>query len=168
MLGRDFGGSHVSSSCPEGSACDAQAEGDVAPEGWQEEVTEAEARARITLFLNPGTEPVLAAAEVEILIDMARRVDVNGVEPGDASWEETYDVNYAVAQGWLVKAGRLADRYLFMDAGTMYSRQQYYDHCMKQHQKFLMRCGIQGVRLVPDERLSIFNIPNNAYAPYYG
>lgn len=131
-------------------------------------MTEAEARARITLFLNPGTEPVLAAAEVDILVDIARKVDVNGVQPGDAAWTETYDVNYAVAQGWLVKAGRLADRYLFMDAGTMYSRQQYYDHCMKQHQKFLMKSGIQAQRLVPDQRLTIDLVPNNAYAPYYG
>lgn len=131
-------------------------------------MTEAEARARISLFLNPGTEPILTSAEVDILVAFSRRLDVNGVMPGDDAWVETYDVNYAVAQGWLVKAGRLADRYLFMDAGTMYSRQQYYDHCMKQHQKFLMRAGVQSVRLVPDERLNIDFIPNNAYAPYYG
>jgi hypothetical protein len=131
-------------------------------------VTEAEARARITLFLNPGTEPVITSAEVDILVDIARKVDVNGVMPGDAAWVETYNVNLAVAQGWLVKAGRLADRYLFMDAGTMYSRQQYYDHCMKQYQKFSMRAGIQGLPLVPDQRLNVNLIPNNAYAPYYG
>jgi hypothetical protein len=130
-------------------------------------VTEAEARARIELFLDPQTEPIIYAAELDILLDISRRVDRSGVRPSDTGWEETYDVNYAVAQGWLVKSTRLAPRYLFMDAGKMYSRNQFYDHCVALHKKFLMRCGIQAVPLVPDERLTTSLIENNAYAPYY-
>jgi hypothetical protein len=76
-------------------------------------------------------------------------------------------VNYAIAQGWLVKAGRLPDRYLFMDAGKMYSRNQYYEHCLELHKKFLMKSGIRAQPLVPDERLATSLIENNAYAPYY-
>lgn len=130
-------------------------------------MTEAEARARIELFLSPEVEPVIYAAELDVLLDIARRVDRNGVRPSDDGWTETYDVNYAVAQGWLVKSTRLAPRYLFMDAGKMYSRNQFYEHCLELHKKFLMRCGIQAVPLVPDERLTTSLIENNAYAPYY-
>lgn len=131
-------------------------------------MTEAEARARIELFLDVGTEPIIYAAEIDILVDMARRVDKSGVRPGDDAWEETYDVNYSVAQGWLVKASRLSNRYLFMDAGKMYSRNQYYEHCLELHRKFLMKSsGIQAVPLVPDDRLNIGLIESNAYAPYY-
>lgn len=130
-------------------------------------MTEAEARARIELFLNPTEEPQIYAAELDVLLDIARRVDRSGVRPSDTAWEETYDVNYAIAQGWLVKAGRLAPRYLFMDAGKMYSRNQFYEHCIELHKKFLMRSGIQAVPLVPDERLATSLIENNAYAPYY-
>jgi hypothetical protein len=131
-------------------------------------VTEAEARARIELFLDTESEPILYAAELDVLVEMSRRVDRFGIYPDAVNWEETYDVNYAVSQGWLVKAGRLAPRYLFMDAGKMFSRQQFYDHCMQQAKKFAMRSGIKAIRLAPDERLTIDSIPNNAYAPFYG
>lgn len=131
-------------------------------------MTEAEARARIELYLDVNSDPIIYAGEVDVLVDISRRVDKNGLWPSDADWVGTYDVNYAVAQGWLVKAGRLAPRYLFMDAGKMFSRNQYYDHCLQLHRKFLMRSGVQAVPLVPDERLTLDMIENNAYAPYYG
>lgn len=130
-------------------------------------MTEADARARIVLFLNPEVEPIIYAAELDILLDIARVVDRSGVRPSDSGWEETYNVNYAIAQGWLIKAGRLPDRYLFMDAGKMYSRNQYYEHCLELHKKFLMKSGIRAQPLVPDERLTTSLIENNAYAPYY-
>lgn len=129
---------------------------------------EAEARARIVLFLDPETEPKLGAAELDLLLDIAKRVDENGVEPDLTGWTPTYDVNYAVAQGWLLKASRLAPRYLFMDQGKMFSRQQYFDHCMKLHRKFLMRAGIKAMKLVADDRLALDMVENNAIAPYYG
>ncbi len=128
-------------------------------------MTEAEARARIVLYLDPSVEPVIAAGEIDVLLDMSRRVDVSGVRPGDTNWEPTFDINYAVAQGWLVKASRLTERYLFMDAGKMFSRNQYYEHCMEMHKKFAMRAGVQAVPLVPSQQLLL--VENNAVAPYY-
>lgn len=130
-------------------------------------MTEAEARARIGIYLDPETEPKLGTAELDLLLEMSQRVDVNGVAPGLTSWTPTYNIAYAVAQGWLIKASRLANRYLFMDQGKMFSRQQYFDHCMKMHSKFLMRAGIQGMRLAPDKRLPLDVVENNAIAPYY-
>jgi hypothetical protein len=131
-------------------------------------MTEAEARARIVIFLNPETEPKLTTGEIDLLVDISKKVDINGVLPTDTSWTPTYNTNYAIAQGWLIKAGRLADRYLFMDQGKMFSRQQFFDHCMLLHRKFLMRAGIQGLRLVRDDRLNNALVENNAVAPFYG
>lgn len=128
-------------------------------------MTEAEARARIVLFLDPSTEPVIAAGEIDVLVDMARRVDKNTVRPGDDGWTPTFDINYAVAQGWLVKASRVTERYLFMDAGKMFSRNQYYEHCMEMHRKFAMKAGVQAVPLVTADQLLL--VENNAVAPYY-
>lgn len=122
-------------------------------------MTEAEARARIILLAAVGEEPTLGSAEVDILLSMAKRVDVNGIEPTQTTWTPTWAVNYAVAQAWLIKAGRLSGRYLFMSGGKMFARQQMFDHCMKLHAKYAMKAGIQAVRLGPDEELLLENTP---------
>lgn len=72
-------------------------------------------------------------------------------EQGAFSWVETYDVNFAISQAWLLKAGRLADRYLFMSGGKMFSRQQFYDHCMALHRKYAMRSPLKAARLGPSD-----------------
>ena len=103
------------------------------------------------LFADGDTKPALAPADLDTLVAMARRVDVAGVEPGDTvNWDESYDLNYAIAQAWLVKAGRLAGHYNFMVQGKMFSRQQFYDHCIKQHKLFINKAGIKAIRLAGD------------------
>jgi hypothetical protein len=110
-------------------------------------MTEAEARARIIMFANATEEPALASEELDILLSMAKRVDTYTVLPSEVTWTPTWDLNYAIAQAWLVKAGKLSSRYLFMTGGKMLSRQQYYDHCMKMYHKFAMKAGVKAVRL---------------------
>lgn len=114
-------------------------------------MTEAEARARIITLAAAGEEPVLSSADVDIILSMARRMDENEIEPGATNWTPTWGINYAVAQAWLIKAGRLSGRYLFMSGGKMFARQQMFDHCMKLHSKYAMKAGIQAVRLGPNE-----------------
>ena len=110
-----------------------------------------------------GSEPVLDPAEVEELLNMSKMVDEFGMEPDDTGWAETYDHNFVISQAWLVKATRLADRYLFMVGGKMFSRQQFYDHCMKLHYKFAMRSPLRAIRFTYDDRLSdLDRVPNNA------
>ncbi len=124
-------------------------------------MTEAEARARILMFVNANEEPALASEEIDVLVSMAKRIDKNGVWPSDTSWTGTWDISYAVAQGWLVKAGRLADRYLFMEGGKMLSRQQYYDHCMKMYAKFLSKSPLKAIRLAPAEDAIYSGVDSN-------
>lgn len=125
-------------------------------------MTEAEVQGRIQIFGAADVEPVLNPSDIEVIISMCKRVDQYGVQPGDAAWEETYDWNYAVAQGWLIKAGRLADRYLFMTGGKMLSRHQFYEHCMEMYKKYLSRSMLAAMRLAPDRSLSLYQIPSNA------
>lgn len=124
-------------------------------------MTEAQARARILFYLPVDEEPVLSPGEVALLVDMARVVDVLGITPTSASYTETWDTHYAISQGWLAKAARLADRYLFMSGGKMFSRQQFYDHCMALHTKHAMKSPLKAVRLGPAvDPLSL--VPSNA------
>lgn len=90
-----------------------------------------------------------------MLVDMARRLDLNGVHPADTGWIPTYDWNYAVAQAWLIKSGRLARAYLFMTGGKMLSRQQFYQHCMEMHKKFASRANMNALRLSPERTLNV-------------
>jgi hypothetical protein len=125
-------------------------------------VTEAEALGRLALFTSATAEPVLSPADLEVLLAMARRVDKNTVLPGDADWEPTYDLNYAAAQGWLIKAGRLSPRYNFMSGGKMLSRQQYYDHCMKNYYRYAMKSPTKAHRLGMSP-LGLSNVPTNSW-----
>lgn len=110
-------------------------------------MTEAEARARLTLFACANDQPALASEELDILLQMARVLDKNGLRPTDTGWEPSFNVNYAVSQAWLLKASRLADRYLFMSGGKMLSRNQFYDHCMRQAKVYAAKAGIRSLRL---------------------
>lgn len=103
-----------------------------------------------------GTEPVWPLAS-------GGTVTVAGLtytEQGSRSWVDTYDTNYVIAQCWLLKAGRVAQNYNFMVAGKMFSRQQYYDHCMKLYQKFAGKAQLKAARLAtPLIGMSLANIP---------
>lgn len=120
------------------------------------------ALARLTLLGETATEPVISTSEKNTLLDMAKTADKYGVWPTDASWTETYDVNFAIAQSWLLKASRLAPRYLFMSGGKMLSRNQYYDHCIKQYKIYSMKAGIRAQKLSPTP-LGLDPIPNNTF-----
>lgn len=129
-------------------------------------VNEAEVRARITTFAELDAEPVLTTADLEVVLDLSKRVDRYGVRPIDDGWEDTYDWNYAVAQCWLIKAGRVANRYLFMSGGKMFSRNQYYEHCMELYHKYLSRANLHALRLAPGDVNRLDQIPSNWNGPY--
>lgn len=129
-------------------------------------VNEAEVRARITTFASPDTEPVLTSADLEVVLDISKRVDRYGVRPIDDGWEDTYDWNYAVAQCWLIRAGRLANRYLFMSGGKMLSRNQYYEHCIDLYRKYLGRSDLRALRLAPGETSRLDQVPSNWNGPH--
>lgn len=122
----------------------------------------ATATIRLTLFGETATEPVITSGEKTILLAMAVTADKYGVWPTDANWEQTYDVNYAIAQAWLLKASRLAPRYLFMSGGKMLSRNQYYDHCIKQYKAYSMKAGIRAQKLSATA-LGLDPVPNNTF-----
>ncbi len=113
------------------------------------------------LFADGDTDPALAPEDLDVLVTMCSIVDINGVMPSDTSWDPTFNINYGIAQAWLVKAARTANRYLFMTGGKMLSRQQYFDHCMKMHQKFLSRGQVMAIRFTPDSDLLPYAVENN-------
>lgn len=124
-------------------------------------MNEASTRARLSTFADVNSEPVLGEADIQVILDMSKRLDINGVEPQTSGWEETFDANYAVAQAWLIKASRLANRYLFMSGGKMFSRNQFYEHCMELHRKFMGKANLGAIRLASESGNRIEDVPNN-------
>jgi len=124
-------------------------------------MTEAEARARIISFCDAEREPVLSSADVDILVAISKSADKYGLLPTDTGWTPTWNINYATAQGWLLKATKLPDRYLFMSGGKMFSRNQFFEHCMVLYRRFLGKSGIRGIRLYPDVLPYDPPVPNN-------
>jgi hypothetical protein len=73
----------------------------------------------------------LTVAEVDDLLMLAERVDVDGLEPDDAGWTPTYDVREAAAVGWEWRAGKLTDRFkVALGAGTSFERQWTPEFCL--------------------------------------
>lgn len=129
-------------------------------------VNEAEVRARIATFAELDAEPVLTSADLEVILDLSKRVDRYGVRPIDTGWESTYDWNYAVAQCWLIKAGRVANRYLFMSGGKMFSRNMYYEHCMGLYRKYIGKANLASLRLGAGSVNLLDAVPNNWNGPH--
>ena len=112
-------------------------------------MTEAEVRARVVSFASAEVAPTLTAAELDMVVAMGKVVDIYKVWPSDPSWTPTWDVNCSIAQAWLIKAGKVANAYLYMTGGKMLSRNQMYDHCMKQYRLFAGKSTMKTIRLVP-------------------
>lgn len=72
-----------------------------------------------------------------------------------APWNPTYDINYAIAQGWLLKSTRLVGHYNFMANGKMLSRDQFYKHCVDTYKRFSSKSGIKGIRLGSHDPLAL-------------
>jgi len=92
----------------------------------------AEARQFIELRLQPDSDPVLTAHEVETLLPFAQTKDSENRDPTDADWEPTYSVRgcyHAIAEGWNIKYAKAAERYSFATDGQTFTVNQLLDHC---------------------------------------
>jgi acyl dehydratase len=73
------------------------------------------------------TAPVLTEPELENILATAALEDANGLAPLHEEWAPTYDLNAAVARGWLIKAARSAALVDEPTAGTVTSK--IFDNC---------------------------------------
>jgi hypothetical protein len=104
-------------------------------------MSEAEARTEIQLLTNHTEDPALTTAQVDHLVRKAKRADSAGRSIKDAAWAPTFDIAYAVALGWEMKAQNAAGRYGFSDAGQRFEREQVVKHCRAQAQYWRGKCS---------------------------
>lgn len=72
-------------------------------------------------------EPTLTEPELEDILATAALEDAAGLAPLNEEWSPTYDLNAAVARGWLIKAARSAATVDEPTAGTVTSK--IFDNC---------------------------------------
>ncbi len=72
-------------------------------------------------------EPTLTEPELEDILTTAALEDAAGLAPLNEEWSPTYDLNAAVARGWLIKAARAAATVDEPTAGTVTSK--IFDNC---------------------------------------
>lgn len=83
-------------------------------------------------MVRPDDFPTLTTAEVDALLDIARRQDVYGALPSDNEWSPTWDLNSAAAYGWTWKAGAVAAHFPFSTDGQSFNRDVVYQQCLEQ------------------------------------
>jgi len=103
-----------------------------------------QAQTQLASMLGDGAEPVLTVDELTTLLALAARADRFGRYPTDATWENTYALNAAAAEGWRWKAAKVAGDFKFTVDGNSYDRDQVHTHCLAMAAEFLSREGGQG------------------------
>lgn len=123
------------------------------------ELSEAEARARLEAETQASSEPTLLAADIDALLEYAKRADTEGLAPSDTGWTETWDLSAAAAEGWRRKAGKVAGRFNVTADGAVLSRAQIFAHCLMMAEQYGKKsAGSISLSLYPDETNVVGNL----------
>ncbi len=83
--------------------------------------------------------PALTLGQVQDLLTFAQRTDSDGLEPTDADWTGTYDLNAAAAEGWRWKAGAVAGAFDFGTDQQSFERSQMVEMCLGMSDRYRRR-----------------------------
>jgi hypothetical protein len=84
---------------------------------------------KIKKMLAADVEPVLTDDEIDDLLSSSGVADSGGNAPVDIGWTPTYDLNAAVAAGWMIKAARAAATVEVDPPGSGVFTSKVFDNC---------------------------------------
>jgi hypothetical protein len=85
-------------------------------------------------------DPKLSLDDLQMILQNAQRADANGRSPSDVNWQPTYDLNAAAAEGWRLKAAKVAGDFNFRSPdGSSYDRSQVMEHCERMAKHYASR-----------------------------
>lgn len=113
-------------------------------------MTEAEARARLEAMVAWNVAPTLTVAEVDDLLDQARRADADGLAPADSGWTPTWHFASAAAAGWRLKAGKVSGEFSFTSDGQTHNRNEVFEMCMAMADRYA-RGAVGSIPLLPPD-----------------
>lgn len=82
------------------------------------------------------SRPTLPPETVAALLDAYPMVDADGRRPVDDGWVGTWDLNAAAAEGWRMKAGKVAGDFNFSADNASYSKADVLAHCLEMETKY--------------------------------
>jgi hypothetical protein len=94
-------------------------------------MTEEQATAMLKQMTAAAKFPTLSdEVQIPLLVNLAKRADVNGLPPSDANWVPTWDLNAAAAEGWRWKASAVSGNFDFETDGQSFDRSQVEANCL--------------------------------------
>lgn len=82
------------------------------------------------------SRPVLSPEALGALLDAYGAQDASGRAPSDNGWVPTYNLNAAAAEGWRMKAGKVAGDFNFSADNASYSKADVLAHCLEMETKY--------------------------------
>lgn len=108
------------------------------------------ALAALTDMVAAESRPTLSTETLGRLLDAATVADRDGRQPTDPEWVPTWHLDYAAAEGWRLKAGKVAGDFSFSADGASYQKADVLANCLAMEAKYAARC--HGVIRVVRER----------------
>lgn len=84
-------------------------------------------------------EPGLTESEIEQLVQMYSVPDAAGRTPDNPEWEPAIEINLAVANGWRIKAAKLAHQHDATVDSQGFSASQKFTQCMELADTFMKK-----------------------------
>lgn len=106
-------------------------------------------KAEVALFCAADAFPELTDAHLSAVVAKAARPDAYGRGIRDPQWVPTYNVTYAIWQGWKLKAALAAGAYDFQTDKTVLSRSQVRTACLEMAREWAKRIRSSVAQPVP-------------------
>lgn len=94
------------------------------------------ARVRLSNMVAADARPSLSEADLDALLDLARRPDAMGRGITEPDWQPTWNLNAAAAEGWRWKAARCAGDFTFSADGASFDKGAVMEKCLAMEAKY--------------------------------
>ncbi len=91
-----------------------------------------EALQELVLLADAYSAPRLTDPELLAIVARSARVDASGRGILEEGWSPTYDLTWAAARAWQIKAGKAAGKVDVADSGVTLKRSDIQAHCRRQ------------------------------------
>lgn len=97
------------------------------------------ARTRLSGMVAASSRPVLSQEELDAILEANRVPDTLGRLVTDQGYTPTYDLNRAAAEGWRMKAGKVAGDFDFSADNASYSKGAVMEKCLRMEAHYASR-----------------------------
>ena len=112
------------------------------------------AETRLRAMTQASLDPTLDGDELLMCLELSRRPDADGRAPSDPEWAPTWHLAAGAAEGWRLKAGKVAHRVDAAADGGSVRRSQLHAHCLAMARRYAASGGIVAAPLTGRGELS--------------